>query len=147
MPLLSNFVRALTDGEMNDVRHRQRWTPADIHRRSVPGQACRRHTSAVVDEPQPLVTCSCRFASESALSCGLASHQLLSFHALSRAHVPWMCPASVARTYGEHRQAYCYPGARRGDRYREAPVTAAHARSRAAAWLHRRGHRVRSESA
>lgn len=52
---------------------------------------------AVVDELQPLITRSCCFVPKAALNCGFASQQFSSLHAVSGAHVPWMCPTSMGR--------------------------------------------------
>ncbi len=49
----------------------------------------------VVDEPQPLVICSCGLAPRPRVTWVFGSRQFSSLHVVSGAHVPWMCPASA----------------------------------------------------
>ena len=56
--------------------------------------------SPVVDELQPLVMRSCHFVPKLALNCAFGSQQFSSLHAVSGAHVPWMCPESMGRAHG-----------------------------------------------
>ena len=53
--------------------------------------------SPVVDELHALVICGCRFVLKPALSCVFASQQFSSLHAVSGAHVPWMCLVSTVK--------------------------------------------------
>ena len=55
-------------------------------------------SSPVVDELQSLVMRSCRFAPKPTMNCDFASQQFSPLHVVSDAHVPRMCPVSIAQS-------------------------------------------------
>jgi hypothetical protein len=49
-------------------------------------------TSSVVDELHPLVVGNCGLTPKPLVTCVFGSQHFSSLHAISHAHVPWLCP-------------------------------------------------------